>query len=959
MKPCKLILTLLFIFSFGITFSQEMRLIKGTMKDSSGEPIIGVNIVIKGTSTGVTTDMDGRYSLKAPLGSTLVFSFVGFSTKEMLVTLKNSEPTTGESPNNNSSVIAQERSYIPVSYQTFIDTVPAVEGTAVFTPVTPSFAVINPNYNWLNNNNVDVAKVADIDFGSGLARINLVQDEYIRIPHISYFTSISSEQHTRLPKLQNSFAQGRPVNGVSQWQSPETGEILSWGPNIKNLEFDGRAWDYDANGRLVSKNTGNGNPARSYDPSSAFCNGFTYTNSLKIFLKTEKKEYSVALSNQLNRGILPGQKNNGNIIDLKLKRIYKNFKIGGQLSYDNLKSNYLEGSPNNSLVLASILTTPPTFDITGDKNARKAYNSSNTYLLSNGNQRSYALEKVNHPYWLLHNLLDKEDQHSIHTVLNLEYKISRQFTIISDLHYQHQKNISNSGFLSQPQGVSNLLNTSRSESLSSLLSTTVVNWNKYFDHANISSSLKYDYYKVNTSLMRRDDVASDNLITATNYKLSREEHSVNWNSNLTVQEGFLFKMTHNLSGNNRYHNSKMLYAPTYAIGFNLHEIFNFYGGVERIKLKANWGYNYSFMALNNSFGKYNYQSILSSEFYSTRFDSEVIPDLSLTPEKVEKKDVGGEFGFFNNKISMDIDLYEHKTTNAAFPIIENGEVAVKNLATTRMRGIEAEILYYYNFGHRYDRTSQFRLIFDLQRSSVMDIYGGYREIPLGGFADVHTSIVKGHPAGVIVGTAWKRNDNGTVIIGEDGYPLVDENLKVIANPQPDFTFGFESVLNLEDFKINLLMEYKHGGQVWNGTGNVLSYLGLSEKTVEGRKVLEYVFPGVKQDGSVNTTPVDFANPSRSLDQNRWYRYGMTGAAEDAVEDASWFRIREIAVGYKFNRMHDFKPEVSLFVRNPLLITRYSGSDPNITLWKKPNTSGLDLFNMPAVSSFGLSIKISL
>lgn len=315
MKPCKLILTLLFIFSSGMAFSQEMRLIKGNMKDSSGEPIIGVNIVIKGTTTGVTTDMDGKYSLKAPLGSTLVFSFVGFSTKEMVVTLKNSEPTTGGSPNTNSSVIAQERSYIPVSYQTFMDTVPAEEGTAVFTPVTPSFAVINPNYSWLNNNNVDVAKIADIDFGSGLARINLVQDEYIRIPHISYFTSISTEQHTRLPKLQNSFTQGRPVNGVSQWQSPETGEILSWGPNIKNLEFDGVAWDYDANGRLVPKNTGNGNPARSYDPSSAFCNGFTYTNSLKIFLKTERKEYSVALSNQLNKGILPGQKNNGNIID--------------------------------------------------------------------------------------------------------------------------------------------------------------------------------------------------------------------------------------------------------------------------------------------------------------------------------------------------------------------------------------------------------------------------------------------------------------------------------------------------------------------------------------------------------------------------------------------------------------------------------------------------------------------
>ncbi len=957
MKPYKIILTLLFLFSLRMAFSQEMRLIRGTMKDSSGEPLIGVSINIKGTTTGVVTDINGTYSINAPLGSTLVFSYIGFSTKEMLVTVKNSEPG-GQSQNITSGEPQPERSYVPVSYPEYTDTLPAEEGRAVFTSSTPSFSVINPDYNWLHDHDMVVNKIGSIDFGKDLARINMVRDEYIRIPHVSYFTSVSTEHHTRLPKLQSSFAQGRPVNGTSQWQSPETGEILSWGPNLQNFEFDGSSWDYDSNGRLVPKNTGNGNPARSYDPSKAFCNGFTYINSLKIFLKTERKEYSIALSNQLNKGILAGQKSNGNIVDLKLKRVYGRFKIGGQLTIDNLKSNYLDGSPNSTLVIASILTSPPSFDITGGKKARDAYNSSETYQLENGTQRSYAAGKVNHPYWLLHNMQDKENQQSINSVLNLEYKLSGQFSVFTDFRYQNQKNKVYTGFLSVPVGMDETANTFRNGSLESFLSATGINLNKYFRYADLSSSLRYEYYSVNSELARRDEVLSDEILTKTNYSLSREEHSINWNSNLTFRKGILLKMTHNFSGNNHYHGNKMLYAPTYALGFNIDDIFRIHGFVERIKLKANWGYNYSFAAMNSSFGKYNFQNIRSSDFYNTLFEHEIIPNLGLTPEKVEKKDAGGEFGFLNNKISLDIDFYEHKTTNAMFPVLENGEVLVKNLASTRTRGIEAEILIYQNFVYN-NRSSQFRFIFDSYKSVVTNIYGNNREIPLGGYADVHTSLIKGYPAGVVVGTSWRRDDNGKLIIGEDGYPLVDDNLKVIANPQPDFTIGFEPTIFLGSFTTSILMEYRHGGQVWNGTGNVLSYLGLSEKTVEGRKVLEYIFPGVKEDGTVNTTPVDFANPTRSLQQNRWYRYGMTGVAEDAVENASWFRIREISVSYKFYRMRDFKPEISVFIRNPLLITSYSGSDPNITLWKKSNTGGLDLFNMPAVSSVGISIKVSL
>lgn len=59
----------------------EKKYITGRVTDEHQEPLLGVNILIKGTSQGTTTDKDGNYKLNAPIGSQLVFSFVGRKSK--------------------------------------------------------------------------------------------------------------------------------------------------------------------------------------------------------------------------------------------------------------------------------------------------------------------------------------------------------------------------------------------------------------------------------------------------------------------------------------------------------------------------------------------------------------------------------------------------------------------------------------------------------------------------------------------------------------------------------------------------------------------------------------------------------------------------------------------------------------------------------------------------------------
>lgn len=78
LKLVKSILPLLFglFFSMGV-FAQQIT-VKGTVKDVNGEPIIGANIAVKGTSNGTATDIDGNFSFQAPKGATIIVKFVGY-----------------------------------------------------------------------------------------------------------------------------------------------------------------------------------------------------------------------------------------------------------------------------------------------------------------------------------------------------------------------------------------------------------------------------------------------------------------------------------------------------------------------------------------------------------------------------------------------------------------------------------------------------------------------------------------------------------------------------------------------------------------------------------------------------------------------------------------------------------------------------------------------------------------
>jgi hypothetical protein len=319
---------------------------------------------------------------------------------------------------------------------------------------------------------------------------------------------------------------------------------------------------------------------------------------------------------------------------------------------------------------------------------------------------------------------------------------------------------------------------------------------------------------------------------------------------------------------------------------------------------------------------------------------------------------------------------------------------LKNAATIRNRGVEASLNlrpinaqnYGWTVGLQYGRN----------RGKVLSLAEGVQFVPYNneGFNGSIGSATVGYQPGVIRGLDFARcgfgqkidvDLNGTLddidalcgagakrgalFIGSDGWPVVNPDQQVIADPNPRWTGAVNTALRYGKWQLSGLLDIRRGGQIWNGTRGALYRFGTHKDTEIRTQPGTFcgnwyadVYPSCAGPGKGT---VAFATPA---DWQAWFTT-EGGSAGDAqaqfVEDGSFVKLREISLSYRLeqrfltDRLGISSADIRLAGRNLKTWTDYKGLDPETNLggaeWL---TQGIDFFNNPLTRSFVFTVTLN-
>lgn len=776
--------------------------------------------------------------------------------------------------------------------------------------------------------------VSRIKNDGGLLHISPRYTRYLAIS-ATYSGSIAIKTHNRLPQLQTGYVQGRSFNGTTVWRGPETGELFSYGPGIHSLEFDGSSYPYDQRGRLVPLGTGNGKPAAIYD-NSIFRTAVAHSHQLKLMgelFRYGKRTWTF--------GLKVGQDNENTIIkeNESVSQVL-GADIGTSIKWLTIKGAYLynqhtltNGNRTGFLNRAyqNALLTPSSF--------------SNAQGTTNGvAQRSYS-NSADNPLFLLQDNNNRYQLTEQNASLSLSLATNGLSIKLAQSLQHVQENIVESYKPGTAGWINGMYTDRKKRDLNYLLQSSVFYDVPYHaDHFKSQLGLLYTYGNANTRVRYRPD--------ASQYDYQRSSHDVlfainntytNDDIELRVNAGNKFYISNTASKNN-------FILPAVDVNLLLKNV------LPELDLELTSGYHdlNSELSIDKSMAYTNLLQYTTDKLPGYRPITEVAGYKGLT--LINHREWDGGFRVSRWPIlEFNANAYIRNIRNDVFPIYRNGVLQLQNMADLQTKGLELS-LHSYQINLSKSLSLSGMLSFFKYRTTVTRVNQGDNFTPIAGFSNVHKALVQGQPLGVIVGNTYLKDASGNVMIGSDGYPLVNPTPQVIGNPIPDFIMKFNNNISGKRFVLQANWEWKKGGETWNGSQAVLDYYGRSAVTGAQRNIKDHVFQGVQENGHVNDIPVSFYDPSQPMERNRWTRYGMTGVAGTYVQKTDYLRLNNVILSYRFD-LHYNKQMLTLstHVSNILLWSPYKGADPGQLLFDQPNTTGLDFFNLPAVKTFGFNV----
>lgn len=333
-----------------------------------------------------------------------------------------------------------------------------------------------------------------------------------------------------------------------------------------------------------------------------------------------------------------------------------------------------------------------------------------------------------------------------------------------------------------------------------------------------------------------------------------------------------------------------------------------------------------------------------------------VPNSKLKPFTKTENEFGLEARLFNSRLSVDLAFYSNKTTNDILsttisPASGYGS-AVVNVGEIQNKGIElmlsGSVIKKGNLS--WDITG----VFSYNNNEVVSLAEGLTSLQVGVSRTFNGFVFHevGKPFSQVKGYTYKKDVKGQTIFGADGKPKRSDEMVSFGTGVAPYALGITNSFSWKNFSASLLVDAKWGNKIYSATNAYAYTYGLHKNTLTGRET-GIVGQGVNESGQPNTV---------KLEAQDYYRYLTDNITEEFVYDASFIKLRQIAIGYNVSpRVLNGTPfkavNVSLIARNLLLLySKTDNVDPesnyNIT-----NAQGLEMFGVPQTRGIGVSLNV--
>ncbi|THD69917.1 SusC/RagA family TonB-linked outer membrane protein [Robertkochia marina] len=345
------------------------------------------------------------------------------------------------------------------------------------------------------------------------------------------------------------------------------------------------------------------------------------------------------------------------------------------------------------------------------------------------------------------------------------------------------------------------------------------------------------------------------------------------------------------------------------------------------------------------------------------------PDLTI--ERIKEFEVGADFRFFNNYMTLGFTYYDRVTEDAILPLdlapSSGFSNVLANAAEISNKGIEIDANV--NIFNQGDFKWSVNANFSRNRN-IVESLSGVQSVFLNGFTGASSRVVEGEPFGALWGGRLLRDAEGNLDLDANGFPQLDPEAGLIGDPNPDWRGGLGTTISWKGLTLSALFETFQGNEMWAGTKGVLNYFGISPETAN-----ETTAPTDLVNASGTVIPAgttfrgnigDFGAGPVALDQS-WYlglASGFASSHELYIEDASWTRLRELSLFYSLptNMMESIgfrSAEIGVTGRNLVLWTDFEGVDPDLNLTGASKGRGLDYFTNPGTRSYLFTLRLGL